>query len=283
MFAENAKLLFKLYYQPLSAMSEIIDRGSWLFGAAAVVAVSVLVQFGVTSDIFRTYQAVPHRQHRAQTTLPKEPPAGGVAEEETQGEEPHRRPLPVVGNLGWRFVSFSFGSEVASVLTLALLYVPFTLLVINFFEDLGSLGVVLQRNYGALLTCTFMAWAAAHLPVSLAGLALGTLTADRRYALELWLASKILFAGLMVFALRTVFGAGLGRSVATVCISWASVIFQSYLAWLASPFLLYCAYCYFQGDVGDILVGFLTRQSFKRYLEAATVNPRDSEATISSA
>jgi len=278
MFAENAKLLFKLYYQPLSAMSEIIDRGSWLFGAAAVVAVSVLVQFGVTSDIFRTYQAVPHRQHHAQTTLPKEPPAGGVAEEETQEEEPHRRPLPVVGNLGWRFVSFSFGSEVASALTLALLYVPFTLLVINFFEDLGSLGVVLQRNYGALLTCTFMAWAAAHLPVSLAGLALGTLTADRRYALELWLASKILFAGLMVFALRTVFGAGLGRSVATVCISWVSVILQSYLAWLASPFLLYCAYCYFQGDVGDILAGFRTRQSFKRYLEAATVNPRDSEA-----
>ena len=274
MLRENIKLLFKLYYRPLEAMSEIIDRGNWLFSAAAVLLVSLLMQFGVASGIFRTYQAAPHSQHRLQTTNPQLPPAEGEPEE----EESQRRPLPVVGNLGWRFVSFSTGSVMASVLTLGLLYVPFTLLVINLFEDLGSFGVVLQRDYGALLTCTLMAWAAAHLPFSVVGLAMGAAMPHLPYALGLWLVSKILFAGLMVLALRTVFGAGLWHSVATVCVSWVSVILESYLVWLASPFILFWSYYYFRGDVGDILSGFRTKQSFKRYLEAATVNPRDSEA-----
>ena len=113
MLRENIKLLFKLYYRPLEAMSEIIDRGNWLFSAAAVLLVSLLMQFGVASGIFRTYQAAPHSQHRLQTINPQLPPA----EEEPEEEESQRRPLPVVGNLGWRFVSFSTGSVMASVLT----------------------------------------------------------------------------------------------------------------------------------------------------------------------
>lgn len=40
----------------------------------------------------------------------------------------------------------------------------------------------------------------------------------------------------------------------------------------------YCAYQYLRGDLGDVLWSFGARQSFKRYLEAATVNPRDAEA-----
>lgn len=82
----------------------------------------------------------------------------------------------------------------------------------------------------------------------------------------------------MVFALRTVLGASLGSSLATVAVAWISVIFESYLGWLASPFILYLGYIYFRGDVGDIFATFRTRQSYRRYLEAATVNPRDSEA-----
>ena len=39
---ENLRLLARLYLRPTSAMSAIIDEGSLLFGAAAVLAVSVL-------------------------------------------------------------------------------------------------------------------------------------------------------------------------------------------------------------------------------------------------
>ncbi len=267
MLGENAKLLLKLYYRPHGAMSEVIDHGSWIFAAAAVIAVSVLMEYGVASRIFNTYQA------GTMTSQVHMQEAPAKAEEGVQ-----RRPLPVVGDLGWWFVSFSFTSVLASPFTLGLLYVPFTLLVINLFEDLGSFSVVLRRDYGALLTCTLMAWAAAHLAFSAAGLGLEAFVPDPKYALGLWLATKLFFAALMVLALRTVFGAGVGNSVATVCISWVSVSLQSFLGWLASPFILYWGYYYFRGDVGDILAGLRTKQSFKRYLEAATVNPRDSEA-----
>ena len=138
MLGENLKLLFRLYSHPHAASSEIMDRGSWLFAAAAVVLVSALWQFGVASPIYRSYQApAPAAQH-GQSAGPKVPLG-----EADDGEPMERHPLPLVGNLGWWFVSFSFGSVMASVLTLAALYVPFTLLVINLLEDFGSFSVVL--------------------------------------------------------------------------------------------------------------------------------------------
>src|SRR5262245_30904165 len=37
---ENLKLFFRLYISPAGAMSDIIDRGSWVFGAVAVLVVA---------------------------------------------------------------------------------------------------------------------------------------------------------------------------------------------------------------------------------------------------
>jgi tetratricopeptide (TPR) repeat protein len=275
MFGENLKLLFRLYSHPHAATSEIMDRGSWLFAAASVVLVSALWQFGVASPIYRSYQASAPVAQRGVPSGAKEPVA-----EADEGEQIERRPLPWVGNLGWWFVSFSFGSVMASVLTLAVLYVPVTLLVINLLEDFGSFSVVLQRDYGALLTCSLMNWAAAHLPFSLLGLAMGVWKPNLAYPLACWLAAKIFFGALMVPALRTVFGASYGSSIITVCVSWVSIALESYLAWLASPFLLFWGYYFLRGDVGDIFSGFRSRQSFKRYLEATTINPHDADAQI---
>lgn len=274
MFGENLKLFFRLYAHPHAAASEIMDCGSWLFAAAAVVLVSALWQFGVASPIYRSYQSVMPAHSAVAQPAPKEP----AEEDGVESELPERRPLPLVGNLGWVFVSFSFGSVMASALTLAVLYVPFTLLVINLLEDFGSFSVILQRDYGALLACTLMNWAAAHLPFSLAGLALGAWNPNLPYPLALWLGGKILFGFLMIPALRTVFGASYGSSALTVGVSWVSVALQSYLAWLASPFILFLGYFYFRGSVGDVLSGFRSRQSFKRYLEASTINPHDADA-----
>ena len=96
--------------------------------------------------------------------------------------------------------------------------------------------------------------------------------------LALWVLAKLFFGGLMVVAIQTVFGAGLGPSLATVALAWICLVFESFLGWLASPFILLLGYYYFRNDVGDLFTGFRTRQSFRRYLEAATINPRDSEA-----
>jgi len=45
-----------------------------------------------------------------------------------------------------------------------------------------------------------------------------------------------------------------------------------------SPFLLYYAYGMFRGDLGDIGFSLRQRQSFRRSMEAATINPRDAGA-----
>ncbi len=187
-------------------------------------------------------------------------------------------PLALMRVIVWKVVSFSPTSTFTSVFTLALLYVPLAILLMVLFERLGSFGMVFRRDYGALLACTLMAWGAAHLPFALGALALDALAPSEHSALVLWALSKVFFAVLMVFALRTVFGSGYASALGTVLLAWTSVILESYLVFLASPFLLYWGYMYFRGDVGDVLSGFRTRQSFRRYLEASTVNPRDSEA-----
>ena len=275
MIPENLKLFFGLYRHPARGMSEIIDRGSWLFAALAVVVVSALLEFGIAGSLYRAYQAPPaSKQHTVRN--PSQPPAP-VQEDDEEGPDT-RAPLPVLGPYAWYAVSFSTLSVLGGVVGLALLYVPVSLFLINLMEDLGSFSVILQRDYGPLLTCTLMAWAASHLPFALAGLALTAVRVNPLLMLALYALAKLAFGGFMVVALRTVFGAGLGTSLATVSLAWTSLVFQSLLGWLASPFILFWGYYYFRNDVGDLFAGFSTRQSFRRYLEASTVNPRDSDA-----
>jgi len=275
MIAENLKLLFGLYAHPARAMSEIIDRGSWLFGVVAVVAVSGLLEFGIAGNLYRTYQSPLVSTQRAVPNPPQPPPSPEAEEEEASRTS---MPLPLVGRYAWYAVSFSTTSVLGSVLVLALLYAPFALFLINLMESLGSFSVILQRDYGPLLTCTLMSWAAAHLPFALAGVAISATRPDPRLMLALWALAKLSFGALVVLALQTVFGAGLGASLATVAVAWTCLVFESLLGWLASPFILFWVYYYFRQDVGDLFSSFRTRQSYRRYLEAATVNPRDSEA-----
>ena len=58
MFWVNTKLLFRLYYRPVSAMSAIIDEGHWLYAAVSVVAISLLLQAAITSLIYSSYEAI---------------------------------------------------------------------------------------------------------------------------------------------------------------------------------------------------------------------------------
>jgi tetratricopeptide (TPR) repeat protein len=273
---ENLRLLFGLYLHPARAMSEIIDRGNWLFGALAVVVVSALLEFGIAGSLYRAYESPAVAPHRAVRNLPHQPPV--PAPEEEEEEAPARASLPLVGQYAWYAVSFSTTSVLIGVLVLGLLYVPFALFLINLMEDLGSFSVILHRDYGPLLTCTLMSWAAAHLPFALAGVAINVIRPNPLLMLALWALAKLYFGGLMVVALQTVFGAGLGPSLATVAVAWTSFALESLLGWLALPFILFMVYFYFRDSLSDLFSGIRTRQSYRRYLEASTLNPRDSEA-----
>src|SRR5262249_44669012 len=118
-----------------------------------------------------------------------------------------RRPLPVVGEFGWRLVSFNANSLFAMALSLAALYVPAAILALALISRPGSFGVAFQRDYGSLLICAFLAWSASHLPPALAGLTIGPLKLGAGAALALWALGNAYFGALMILALRTACGA----------------------------------------------------------------------------
>jgi tetratricopeptide (TPR) repeat protein len=266
--AENLRLLFQLYVRPRRALSGIIDEGSLLFGAAAVLAVSVISSAGMAAQWLWAPPAVP----AAGPAAPSAGPGGDEAGPVMPVADPWSRQVSLA--------FLSFGTTLTTVFVLALLYAPATLLLVTLVHPIGSFGVAFRRDFGPFLACTLLCWTAARLPFALAALTLGALPqwAAPLAAAGLWVAGLAYFAVLMVLAVRTVFGAGWGGAVAAVGLSWLSLALTPFLGFLASPFLLYLGWRYFSGDIGDVAGAFGARQSFKRYLQAATLNPRDAGA-----
>ncbi len=164
------------------------------------------------------------------------------------------------------------------LLVLAVVYVPGTLLLATLLGRLGGVGVVFQRDYSPLLTCAVMGFAAAEIP-----LALGASLVPVVYLL---IAAVLYFALLMFFAVRTVFGVENGIAAAVVSLSWIPLAAAAFvwgplshlLGMLASPFFLFFAWYYLGSELSGLGAGLRSRQSFRRMLEAATVNPHDGEA-----
>jgi hypothetical protein len=150
------------------------------------------------------------------------------------------------------------------LLVLAVVYVPGTLLLATLLGRLGGMGVVFQRDYSPLLTCTAMAFAAAEIP-----LALGALLVPVVFLL---IATVLYFALLMFFAVRTVFGVGNGIAAGVVALSWiplaaAAIVWgplRYLLGMLASPFFLFFAWYYLGSELSGLGAGWRSRQSFRR-------------------
>jgi tetratricopeptide (TPR) repeat protein len=277
---ESIKLFLKLYYRPLEAMSGIIDSGNWLHGALAVALLSLLLNFVIAARLYKNYEAVPKtikipaRLHNNNDGDDFDD-SGGRAR---QIRIIVKKPLPLLGDWGWWFISFSPYSILSTVLSLAFLYVPAIILLIIFLEPLGSFRVTLQREYIPLASCTFMAWSAAQLPCLLLGLALLSFNNSDLAMLALWLAGKLYFIFLMIFAMRAVFNARLVRSIAAISVAGLSSLLQPLLLWFASPFLLIWVITILRGEFSDINLSYRNSQNFRRNLQAATVNPQDAEA-----
>ncbi|HEV8188400.1 MAG TPA: tetratricopeptide repeat protein [Pyrinomonadaceae bacterium] len=281
MIWENTKLLLGLLYRPVSSMGRIVDEGHWLYAAVVVAALSMVFHATVTSVIYNNVEAV-YRE------LPPEPVSESDPWEEEEDSEapprPHfvydRHPLPLVGDRGWWFVSFAPPSFFTTVLGMAVLYIPCLILLVAMSGVNASFSVLLRRDYGPLLTCGLMAWAAAHLPFAVAGVAL---SAGVKTALGLWAASAICFGLLMALALRMLFGikypTGLVLvAVAALSFSVQAKLFATVSPFLFSPFLLFYAFMMFRGGIGDIGYSLRQRQNFRRSMEIATINPRDAGA-----
>src|ERR1044072_7711763 len=134
MIFENTKLLLGLLYRPVAAMGRIVDEGHWLYAAIGVAALSMIFHAAITSHIYNSYQAVYRELPAAPpTTLATHAPVPYEDEEFEQAPTPHftydKLPLPLVGNHGWWFVSFEAPSFATVIMGIAVLYVPFLILL----------------------------------------------------------------------------------------------------------------------------------------------------------
>lgn len=282
MIWENTKLLLGLLYRPVASMGRIVDEGHWLYAAVVVAALSMIFHASVTSILYNNYENVYRDIPQSEQTVATDEEAD-VEDEEAPTFYYEKLPLPLVGDRGWWFVSFSPPSFYTAVFGMAILYIPCLILLVALSGANASFSVLFRRDYGPLLTCGLMAWAASHLPFTLAGFALEPLHLSEKTALGLWLASAICFGLLMALGLRMLFGTRYAKGLAMVTVAALSFsvqakLFSTVSPYLFSPFLLFYAFMMFRGDIGDIGFSLRQRQGFRRSMEAATINPRDASA-----
>jgi hypothetical protein len=204
------------------------------------------------------------------------------------------------GSLGLAVVAAflaSFGAErspregVTGLVLLGLLFVPACIAVIAVWDHLGSLGVVLRRDYSPLLVCTLMCWAAANLPAVIARFVVPANLGLANLGLDVWIHVAVIlyFLVLAAIAVRTVSGTGSGRAAGTVVGGLAATAagyfayetFGGALSYFSSPLMLFWLYYLFRPNLDmftGLSGGLRSRQNFRRNLDAATVNPRDSDA-----
>jgi hypothetical protein len=272
MIAENLKLFFQLYVRPRAALSGIIDEGSFFFGVALVVLLSLASNVPNATRFAGAMARVGH----APATSPKAD-AARVRDDIEEAFEGPRVPALLATVVG------AFGqSSLFSVAGLVLLYVPALIFVMTIADRrAGSFSTALARDYGQLAPCMLLSWAAAHLPFLL--VALGLSVRPEPWA---WFASLAVptlggigyFVILMTLAVRLTYGTGVVPAFLSASLALVVLPFAPFLGILASPFALYWAFIYLRGDIGDIQRMFGSRRSFRRHLEAATINPRDAEA-----
>jgi tetratricopeptide (TPR) repeat protein len=293
---DNIKLLFQLYFRPASAMSEIMDNGSWLAAVVLLFIVSTTFYLTVNAKLEATYRIREFTEFYDPYYEPVDDESGLAlktfytnAWQEYEKAKNERPKIPLVGDTFFKFFSFEPAGFFRPLVSVSLFYVPAVILLMCIFGRLGNFGVILQRDYGALATCSLMAWAAAHLPFAVAGALLFSQTLPPLVWFAMWLASAVLFGVLMIFAIRTVFGANYGTAILVVCIAWLSLslgmyVFRVVSPWLFSPFLLLFVLMYFGGALSGGARGvagtFRQRQNFKRFLHNATVNPKDADAHV---
>jgi tetratricopeptide (TPR) repeat protein len=284
---QSLKLLFTLFYRPASAMSRIIDRGSWFFAAAFVLLVSAAFFFTVNTKLQTAY-AMPEIDNffrwNKELSAAENDARYQTALVEFQKAVEAKKEIPVAGDYFFKFANFETGGFAKFFFALSIFYVPFVILLITLFTHAGRFGDVLPREYGALATCSLMAWAAAHLPFAIAGVGLYSQNVSPAVLLGMWAASSVLFGVLMVFAIRTVFGtnyrtAVLAAALAPIGSVLAMNVFHLASPWMLSPFVLFYVYTYFSGRLGGEISGYATafreKQRAKRKLENASKNPYD--------
>ncbi len=126
---ENIKNLLQLYIRPAFAMSEIIDKGSWLFAAVLVLLISLVFFQTINSKLEAAYR-VPtlfdfyHPDEAADEYSDDAEAEYRKAEANYRKALATRQQIPVVGDYFYKFFSFDSRGFYKPLLALSIFYIP---------------------------------------------------------------------------------------------------------------------------------------------------------------
>src|SRR5262245_3283467 len=195
------------------------------------------------------------------------------------------------GEFGSLFQTLTSAGLVAVkvVLFVAVVYVPFAILIANLFERRAGFSLVIREEYAGVVSCSLLSLAGsllATLPAALfIGWQGGRLGADVAFSclILLFVMPMPIFAALMTITVWTSFRTGWAAAAVTTLISFLSLLGISLLASAAnfvcsSPFLLLLLLFLLRDRIDEFIGATRSRQAFKQNLEAATLNPADASA-----
>jgi hypothetical protein len=123
---ENLKLLFQTYYRPLSAMSELMDKGSWFLAAVFVFVVSAVFYFTVNQKLHEAYSVPTYEQYYTEQSRNLElsnEQNEEMAKEFQKAVKEHQQ-VPIVGDRIFYLFSFEATGFYRPLISLACFYVP---------------------------------------------------------------------------------------------------------------------------------------------------------------
>src|SRR5262245_11241722 len=220
----NLSLLFGLLWRPMTAVQRLRDR--------APVAFAVFAAWIMT---FLYWAVAPALTDYAQ---------GGHWNDDLSGGEFESGFQTLSGTLAGAAMT-----AVMVVLFVAVVYVPFAILLANLFERRASFSLVIREEYAGVVSCSLLSLAGAllvTLPVTiLIGWQSGQLKGDVAigYLTLLLLMPLPIFAALMTITVGTSFRIGWAAAAVTTLISFLSLVGVPLLVSAAnficvSPFLL---------------------------------------------
>lgn len=273
---ENITALLLLYVRPVAAIGRILDHGRLWFAIVVAIGVSVLLHVAMLAS-----GAESSRMARMEQQVPKIARGMPVSEEDGKQEGPPQAPgaLRLFAEAGESWIGLA--GILSPLAALALVFLP-AVIFIRAISGFGSFPVLLRSDYGSLLLCGLMAWAAAYLPLA-AGIWIIGMQVN---LIPVFIAINLYFAVLVAMSIRTVLGVGFASAMGFTMASCGAAVlgialsdFAGPLKYYAmSPFLLYYGYMMFGSDVRSLGEGLRGRQHFQQQLQYATTNPRDADA-----
>jgi len=292
----NLMLFLRVYVRPGAAISDIMDRGSWAFSVALVLILSAAFFFTVNRQLDETYRINELSDFIAATAVEGETSEAANARHnaavaEYNAAEAARPRIPVIGDAFFVYFSFEPAGFLRPLIMVSIFFLPLLVFLMSLVTKIGNYGDVIAREYGTLATCSLMAWAAAHLPFAITGVALAMsgVSVDPLVYLAMWVASNLLFAVFSVFVLRTALGASFAVAmpivlVGSVAFCLAHFLFQFLPPVFFMPLIVLYAFVYFRGNVdaqfSEFKKSVLPRQNYKRLLHETEINPSNADAHV---